>query len=43
MSKPDIIQLLKIAIQRQFGMSINTIAELKIFQEELEYRTARGN
>ena len=39
MSKPDIIQLLKIAIQRQFGMSINTIAELKIFQEELEYRT----
>ena len=39
MSKPDIIQLLKMAIQRQFGMSINTIAELKIFQEELEYRT----
>lgn len=39
MSKPDIIKLLKMAIQRQFGMSINTIAELKIFQEELEYRT----
>lgn len=39
MSKPDSIQQLKMAVQRQFGMSINTVAELKIFQEELEYTT----
>jgi len=39
MSKPDSIQQLKIAVQRQFGMPIKTIGDLKIFQEELEYTT----
>ncbi len=39
MSKTDSIKKLKIAIQRQFGMPIKTIADLKIFQEELEFTT----
>lgn len=30
---------LKMAVQRQFGMPIKSVAELKIFQEELEYTT----